>query len=306
MDLDEWEYLPDDAFLDFHEESEKKVFFSKRYFDSKSVFNMYHDYCIIQSPNCSSSKKLVATDQVAPAVPPNQLSVPVQIQLLPPPSFFRSTQSPDEEKQEALVPVSAAAVVTGTTGAGGGGGGGEGEGDQDPLLSQVYFKKTTWEPEFVDMKMDSPKSPTSRGGLGSGFVHQTSSDSTAAAGGAKFQFDDYNGEPKVSSPRMKTNKEEDEQGQRQNNNIWKLSFSGIGAICSFGFAAATICILFLGSHQRNNQNHKHFQIYTDDNKRIKEVVQRATKLNEAFSAVRGGVPLTRAHITSGGYYTGAL
>lgn len=38
--------------------------------------------------------------------------------------------------------------------------------------------------------------------------------------------------------------------------------------------------------------------------RIKDVVHQTTKLNEAFSAVGGrGVPLTRAHITSGGYYT---
>lgn len=243
MDLDEWEYLPDDAFLDFHEQSEKKkVLFSKRYFDSTSVFNMYHDYYIVQSANPSSSKKLAATDQVAPpaVVPPNQLAVPVQIQLLPPPSFVRSTQTPDGEKQHT----------------------------QDPLLSQVHFNKTTWEPESVDMKMDSPKSPT-RGGLGFGFVHQTTSDSTAAAGGAKFEFDDYNGElAKVSSsPRMKTDQEEEEEEQgikRQKNNIWKLSFTGIGAICSFGFAAATICVLFLGSHHQSN--HKHLQIYTDDTK----------------------------------------
>ncbi|XP_050378008.1 uncharacterized protein LOC126795202 [Argentina anserina] len=304
MDLDEWEYLPDDAFLDFHEENEKKVLFSKRYFDSKSVFNTYHDYYIVQSPNSSTSKKLNQVDH--PAVPPKQLAVPVQLQLLPPPIFVRSTQTPYHEgKQETLVPFSAAgADVTGTRERGGGG-----EGDQDPLLSQVYFKKTSWEPESVDMKMDSPRSPT-RAGFGFGFVHQTTSDSTA--GGAKFQFDECNGEAKVSSPRMKTKnkeeeKEDDDQGKRENNNnIWKMSLTGIGAICSFGFAAATICILFLGSHhQSNKQNHKHFQIYTDDNKSIQEVVHRATKFNETYTAVRG-VPLSRAHITSGGYYTSAL
>ena len=37
--------------------------------------------------------------------------------------------------------------------------------------------------------------------------------------------------------------------------------------------------------------------------RIKQVVHHATKLNEAISAVRG-VPMTRAHITYGGYYDG--
>lgn len=292
MDLDEWEYLPDDGFLDFHEVGEKKVFFGKSYFDSKSVFNVYQDYCIIQSPDSSNSKKLQITDPVA--VAPNQLALPVQIQLNHPPSFCRSTQTQDGEQETSLVPISSSALNSGIIGGGGDGG------DQDPLLSQVYFKKT-WEPEFVDMKMDSPKSPT-RGGLG--FVHQTSADSAAAAGGGgKFQFDDKD-EPQVSSPRMKTNlleTKEEEQGKRQNHNIWNLSFTGIGAICSFGFAAATICILFLGSH---HQNHKRFHISTHDNKRIKDVVHQTTKLNEAFSAVGGrGVPLTRAHITSGGYYT---
>lgn len=35
--------------------------------------------------------------------------------------------------------------------------------------------------------------------------------------------------------------------------------------------------------------------------RIKQVVHHATRFNEAMSAVRG-VPVTRAHITVGGYY----
>ena len=51
-------------------------------------------------------------------------------------------------------------------------------------------------------------------------------------------------------------------------NFWKWSLNGVGAICSFGFAAATICVLILGSQQRNNkiqQDQKiRFQIYTDD------------------------------------------
>jgi len=36
---------------------------------------------------------------------------------------------------------------------------------------------------------------------------------------------------------------------------------------------------------------------------MKQVVHHATKLNEAINAVRGA-PLTRAHITIGGYYEG--
>ncbi|XP_010036227.2 uncharacterized protein LOC104425273 [Eucalyptus grandis] len=91
------------------------------------------------------------------------------------------------------------------------------------------------------------------------------------------------------------------------NNILKRGFTGIGALCSFGVAAAaTFCVLILGSRQGNNNRRSQpkqnlrFQIYSDD-KRIEKVVHHATKLNEAISAVRG-VPHTRAHIIVGGYY----
>lgn len=86
---------------------------------------------------------------------------------------------------------------------------------------------------------------------------------------------------------------------------WRL-VGGVGALCSVGVAAATLCIFILGGcqlqkHQNRNQKIQ-FQIYTDE-KRIKEVVQQATRLNQAFTAVRG-VPMTRAHISFGGYYDG--
>ncbi|KAM7269009.1 hypothetical protein ACFE04_024506 [Oxalis oulophora] len=98
-----------------------------------------------------------------------------------------------------------------------------------------------------------------------------------------------------NSPKMV----EDEDGL----NLWKMSLNGIGAIFSFGVAA--ICIIALGSHQhKNNHNHHHFQLYTHDKQRIKQVVHQATKLNEVISAARGGVPLTNAHISFGGYYNG--
>ncbi|XP_030525925.2 uncharacterized protein LOC115737744 [Rhodamnia argentea] len=99
------------------------------------------------------------------------------------------------------------------------------------------------------------------------------------------------------------------EGEGESNgvhNILKRSFTGIGALCSFGVAAAaTFCVLILGSRQGNNRQSQQkqnlrFQIYSDD-KRIKKVVHHATKLNEAISAVRG-VPHTRAHIIVGGYY----
>jgi len=83
--------------------------------------------------------------------------------------------------------------------------------------------------------------------------------------------------------------------------------NGIGAVCSFGVAAATVCIIIFGNGQTRKQSHHklQFKIYADDNnnKRIKHVVgQHASRLNEVISAVRVGVPFTRAQITFGGHY----
>ncbi|KAL0359368.1 UNVERIFIED_CONTAM: hypothetical protein Sangu_0786200 [Sesamum angustifolium] len=52
-------------------------------------------------------------------------------------------------------------------------------------------------------------------------------------------------------------------------NIWKWSFNGLGAICSFGVAAATFCLIINFSTHRNKK-HPHqnqslqFQIYNSD------------------------------------------
>lgn len=164
------------------------------------------------------------------------------------------------------------------------------EADQESV-SQVFFHIK--ENKFVDMKLESPKSSSGRG---------------------LFSPLDADMEM-MTSPRMKNMENEnkvvmyydEKEGEDMNGgfNLWKWSLTGVGAICSFGVAAATICVLFFGSQQRNNklqqdQSSIRFKIYTDD-KRVKQVVQHATKLNEAFAAVRG-VPLSRSHITYGGYY----
>ncbi|TKY46180.1 hypothetical protein E2542_SST28217 [Spatholobus suberectus] len=151
------------------------------------------------------------------------------------------------------------------------------------------------------MKMDSPRSG-SRGIL-----------PPADAGGLKFEDRGETVEI-IASPRRKVaekdvgGREEDSTWEEKNDsgfNLWKWSLTGVGAICSFGVAAAAVCVLFFGSQQGNKlkQDQKiRFQIYTDD-KRIKQVVQHATKLNDAISAARG-VPMSRAHISVGGYYDG--
>jgi hypothetical protein len=158
--------------------------------------------------------------------------------------------------------------------------------ETDYIVSQVSFQK---ENEFVDMKMDSPRA------CGWGIVPQIDAE--------LFQFDDHKSEVEFESG--KNREELDSKGkevkwERENGgvNILKWSLNGIGAICSFGVAAATVCVIILGNgnhhHQRNKQQNQkiQFQIYADE-KRIKQVVQHANKLSEAISA---------AHFTYGGGY----
>jgi hypothetical protein len=258
MDLEEWEFLPDDGFLDFHEGGEKKNFLGKRNSDPKTVFNM--NYFICPSPN--NPKKIIE-----PSSPPGNSRLPSQLVTVPihlePPSG--KTHHHDDElvvneiitKVPIEINVLSPASPPNTA-------------DQD-TVSKVFFKMK--ENEFVDMKMDSPKSGSR------GFMPQIDT----------FQFEDK-GETleskSMSSPRMKVEKDlvlskknsmdcdanniEEINWEETNGklNIWKWSLTGIGAICSFGVAAATICVLFFGSQQRNNHlqhNHKlRFQIYTDD------------------------------------------
>lgn len=103
---------------------------------------------------------------------------------------------------------------------------------------------------------------------------------------------------------------------------WRLVGGTVGALCSIGLAAAaaaaTICVFALGgrrqpSYQTHSQSQRlPFQIYADE-KRIKQVMQQATRLNHALTAATG-VPMrtatmttrtTRADISFGGrYYDG--
>ncbi|ERN20396.1 uncharacterized protein LOC18448812 [Amborella trichopoda] len=88
-------------------------------------------------------------------------------------------------------------------------------------------------------------------------------------------------------------------------NIWRWRITGIGTLCSLGMAAATISIIIFGrqKHKQHHQNHKlRFHIYAED-KGFKRMVEQATRLNDAISAVRGA-PLNRAQITFGGCYDG--
>ncbi|XP_052172670.1 uncharacterized protein LOC127788449 isoform X2 [Diospyros lotus] len=249
MDLEEeWELLPDEGFLQVHDDGGKKIF-SRKYgpaADPKStVFDMDYFICPSSVPSPAS-----ADSDLVPVLP---------IQLEP-------RLDRESLKQVDTIEVEKLLNCPNTA-------------EQD-TVSQVFFKKMK-ENEFVDMKMDSPKS----GGMG--IVPQLE-DKT------KTEKETLNLDPDTK---------EDEAVAAAASNMWKWSLNGIGAICSFGVAAAaaTIWVVVFGGHQKSKLPHSQklqFQIYTDD-----KVVHHAAKLNEAISAVRG-VPLSRAHITIGGYYDG--
>jgi hypothetical protein len=63
--------------------------------------------------------------------------------------------------------------------------------------------------------------------------------------------------------------DEDEGVKRIGFSVGNLKVHGVGALCSFGVAAATFCIFLLGGgrqqQQHNRQNHKiQLQMYADD------------------------------------------
>uniref|UniRef100_A0A0D9W0E1 DUF6821 domain-containing protein n=2 Tax=Leersia perrieri TaxID=77586 RepID=A0A0D9W0E1_9ORYZ len=112
----------------------------------------------------------------------------------------------------------------------------------------------------------------------------------------------------VVAPDQCAEEEEGDQKDREHNgfSVGKLKVNGVGALCSFGVAAATFCIFLLGGrqqqlHKRQNQKTQ-LQIYAD-NERIQQVVEQASRLNQAVSTVMGGAS-TRASISFGGYYGG--
>ncbi|KAL9237766.1 hypothetical protein vseg_012276 [Gypsophila vaccaria] len=93
--------------------------------------------------------------------------------------------------------------------------------------------------------------------------------------------------------------------KRGEKGVWKWAMNGMGALVSFGVVLASVSfIAFTNQHKHNmcsNKNQElHFQFYSHD-KRFKQVMRRAKRLNEAISVMRGA-PLTTAHITVGGYY----
>lgn len=267
---DEWEFISADGLLDFCEDGvKKKIHYSKWGSDPEGVIDMNY----LDRPLLDSRKGTTRENHSTPRLVPVPI-IPVNMN----PTIGKSAAEEDDQVVKEIK------------------GEVEGESDQDSV-SKVFFKKMKMENELVDiMKVDSPKSPTS---TTRGFMPQIDA--------AKLEFDED--KEQDTNTNTNTNSLKGENSEDDGVNIWKLGLSGIGAICSFGVVAATICVLFFGTHHRNTHHHHshniRFQLYNDD-KRIKQVVQHhhASKLNEAISAARG-VPLTRsAHVTFGGYYEG--
>ncbi|KAL0452908.1 UNVERIFIED_CONTAM: hypothetical protein Slati_1268900 [Sesamum latifolium] len=121
-----------------------------------------------------------------------------------------------------------------------------------------------------------------------------------SAGVSHFQ---ENGDPCKADPKtqvIKKSKKKLPSELEGGFNIWKWSSNGLGAICSFGVAAATFCLIIFSTHRNKKHTHQNqtlqFQIYNSD-KRMKQVIHQASKLNEAGR----GVGIT----TFGGYYDDA-
>jgi hypothetical protein len=225
MDLDEWEFIPDEGFLEIHDDGGNKIF-------SRKLWKVDHPNSMINSNYFKDPQFVDSTDQ--------------------------EPKSPDQEtvKQIIETPISVEPIKI------------ESPEPENGVGLQVFLKNTEEnqenqeDQEFVEMKIDSLKFEE--------VEKRFDSDEEVVMWG--------------------------EKGDDERLNIWKWGLNGIGAICSFGVAAATICIIVLGNGNKHNHHKISFQIYQDDNKRI----EHTTKLNEVISAARG-VPWNRAHIRYGGY-----
>uniref|UniRef100_A0A803MN59 DUF6821 domain-containing protein n=1 Tax=Chenopodium quinoa TaxID=63459 RepID=A0A803MN59_CHEQI len=199
MDLEEWDLLSDEGLIDFHENNGANNFVPK---SSTTVIDMnyFQKFTEPEMKKMKNSRVIpvpIQLDQNIEEIPEEVIKLPID-------------ETPKKSDENQMIK-------------------GEEADFQEPV-SQVFFKKLK-ENEFVDMKMDSPKS------LNRGILPQI------------------------------------DVGNRHKE-----------------------------SCNTSKKQELHFQLYAHD-KRFKQVVRQATKLNEAITVMRGA-PVTRAHITIGGYHDG--
>ncbi|CAL1382396.1 unnamed protein product [Linum trigynum] len=265
MDLEEWEVLPrDTSFFDFGDDGGGKRVSSPAKSSSRRGSSS------TSSPSYSSmSPNYTVLDMnyfICPSSPPkssiSRVVLPIELEPTDqstPPQEEQLTDSRSTRTMMVIPKVSKVPTFTGSDDAA----------DQDSV-SQVFFKKMT-ENEFVDMKLDSPKSLT-KSSSSSSLLSSPKFDA------GKFGFEDSSdtNDPSLEKEGIRWVEGSGGNGDTGGGlNLWKWSLHGVGAICSFGIAAATVCIIIFGNHQRNKQQKREqqirFQVYTDD-KRIKQVV----------------------------------
>ncbi|KAL6540423.1 hypothetical protein OROMI_024306 [Orobanche minor] len=231
MDLEEWELLPDEGFLEISDDGGQKIYTRKDSSSSSSDIQMNYFIC---PPKTGRHRRHHQRHCLLP--------VPIDLQ---------SQQSP--------VDVNIKSVSAG---------------DQEPEVSQIFFKKMK-ETEFVDMKLDSPKSGSICGGImrrkdfqfgeNVGIIINT----TCKEAGDDDKVD---GSEKKSREMELDHHHHHDEDEDEEGGLWKWIGAGM---CSFGVAAATFCIVSLSiqrvnsnKHLKQMQNQKlPFQIYTnDDNK----------------------------------------
>ncbi|KAL1195544.1 hypothetical protein V5N11_030810 [Cardamine amara subsp. amara] len=278
MDLEEWEILPKNNYkgldLGLDEDNEEK----KMMRNTGKSFDMDYFICPIND----SVGKTEFLHHRSSMVPTQLLQIPITwepVSTIDDTEDHKKYPGPDFSEDPELL--------------------------TDPFPSpRITFKKTK-ETKFADMKIDSLASPLAQN-------DDKHSDSEGGLGGE--YYDEVMGPEGEESCDLRSKKEVDWDGDEsiggERMNLWKKGLNGIGAICSFGVAAAaaTICVFFLGHNNsikgcRNKNQILRFQIYSDDNKRMNEVVKHATKLNEVISVMKG-LPVARAQISFGGYYDG--
>ncbi|CAM8892019.1 unnamed protein product [Rhodiola kirilowii] len=308
MDLDDWEYLPDAAYLLRHHDDDDhrhhRGVVANRPLRSyvyavNSVFDM--DYFSTTESHLSPPAKLFIP---GPQFVPFQFRSPTAEAEEVVKRLMEDTVNAKQQQQDMVKDQGQDGAVAAT---------------------QVFFKSNFLKEtnEFVDMKFLDSTSPRSRALIADFRFDEAKTDGITSiittSPRKNNEFDLFNDRKFVKFDDQVLAKNDvnwigegiigDDYAMDDDGgfNLWKLGFGGIGAICSFGVAAATICLLIFGNNHNPKQNHKlMFQIYADDNKRMKQVVDQATKFNEVMSAAVRGVPLNRAQITYGGYYENAL
>ncbi|GMH20084.1 hypothetical protein Nepgr_021925 [Nepenthes gracilis] len=216
MDLEVWEFVSDDGLVnDLHEDGIGKKVFSR---ENVSLHpNIMIDANYFQN-FIDPQKKVVHVSIRAdpPALPKSQIDESLKEEPKVP---IQNNLLPLEKikAREKIEPLKA------------------GEQETMPLF---FFEKMKGD-EFVDMKMDLLKSTnrgfTSRNDLG------------------MQQFEDDKGKHNGESNENSKNTAKIQIGENNNGGLSllkKWAMAGIGAFCSFGFAAATISIIVLGSRQK--------------------------------------------------------